>query len=265
VGDYHYRETPCPAGDAGCAGTPSGDNWGVWSADFFEPAAPLLKTAPWIFVRGNHELCGRGGKGWFRFLDAAPTVLDCPAMTSAYTIHLDGLDLAVLDSAATEDTSAPADLVAQFARNMAAATTAATGPFWILTHRPVWALSPVPGQTDLGPLNRTEQAAVDPAIPPALAMVMSGHVHTFASYDFGVARPAQLVVGTGGSTTDTMTLPAGSKVTIDGMTANAFALTRFGYLVLDRAPGGWDGTLYQAGDDQVLARCRIAGRTLACH
>jgi hypothetical protein len=30
VGDYHYRESPCPAARAGCAGSPYGDNWAVW-------------------------------------------------------------------------------------------------------------------------------------------------------------------------------------------------------------------------------------------
>ncbi len=63
VGDYHYRENPCPAGRSGCAGSPYGDNWPVWLADFLEPAAPLLGAAPWVMVRGNHELCRRGGHG----------------------------------------------------------------------------------------------------------------------------------------------------------------------------------------------------------
>lgn len=35
VGDYVYRESPCPAGEAGCAGSPHGDNWATWDADFF--------------------------------------------------------------------------------------------------------------------------------------------------------------------------------------------------------------------------------------
>jgi hypothetical protein len=55
VGDYLYRESPCPTGDAGCAGSPHGDDWPAWKADFFAPAAPLLATAPFIVVRGNHE------------------------------------------------------------------------------------------------------------------------------------------------------------------------------------------------------------------
>ena len=62
VGDYHYRESPCPPGNRGCAGATVGDNWSSWMEDFFIPAAPLLQAAPWVFVRGNHELCARGGK-----------------------------------------------------------------------------------------------------------------------------------------------------------------------------------------------------------
>lgn len=42
VGDYLYRESPCPASDAGCKGSPYGDNWNTWKADFFKPAAALL-------------------------------------------------------------------------------------------------------------------------------------------------------------------------------------------------------------------------------
>jgi len=55
VGDYHYRETPCPPDHPGCAGSPYGDTWAVWQRDFFNPAAPLLAVAPWVLVRGNHE------------------------------------------------------------------------------------------------------------------------------------------------------------------------------------------------------------------
>ena len=39
VGDYYYREAPCPAGNEGCAGTPYGDNWGAWNADWVRAGA----------------------------------------------------------------------------------------------------------------------------------------------------------------------------------------------------------------------------------
>ena len=72
VGDYHYRETACPAGDPACAGSPWGYGWDAWEADLFAPAQPLFAAAPWIVVRGNHESCFRAGQGWWRFLDPRP-------------------------------------------------------------------------------------------------------------------------------------------------------------------------------------------------
>jgi hypothetical protein len=268
VGDYHYRETPCPAGVAGCAGTPSGDKWAVWSKDFFEPAAPLLAAAPWVMVRGNHEACARAATGWFRFLDPGPPPAACTDFTAPYAVHLDGFGLAVLDSAATKDATDDPALARQFGAAFAAVATGMSGPFWLVTHRPVWAL--VPGETPgadasiLSPLNLTEQAAIDAEIPANLDMAVSGHVHTFATYDFAAALPAQMVVGMGGSLYDRMALAPGTPVDIDGRRAHAFAITDYGYLVMDRVDGGWDGTLYKAGNDQVLARCAFRGRAATC-
>ena len=93
MGDYNYRGTPSTVeitnadGDtqrrriynaggyargASChtngpytgqnsPGSRTPDTWAAWQADFFEPAATLLQAAPWVFARGNHELCSRGG------------------------------------------------------------------------------------------------------------------------------------------------------------------------------------------------------------
>src|SRR5665213_531720 len=64
LGDYLYRESPCPPGVTGCAGSPYGDNWASWDADFFAPVTPLLAAAPWVIIRGNHEDCARAGNGF---------------------------------------------------------------------------------------------------------------------------------------------------------------------------------------------------------
>src|SRR5262249_32984226 len=37
VGDYVYRAAPCPGAWARCAGSPWGDTWAAWEADFFAP------------------------------------------------------------------------------------------------------------------------------------------------------------------------------------------------------------------------------------
>ncbi len=76
VGDYLYRESACPAGNQGCAGSPWGDNWTTWQADFFTPAAPLLAAAPIVLARGNHEDCKRAGPGWTRL--QGPAAFDRP-------------------------------------------------------------------------------------------------------------------------------------------------------------------------------------------
>ena len=103
VGDYYYRETPCPPGERACAGSPFGDKWPTWRAEFFDPARPLLNAAPWVFARGNHESCSRGGRGWFRLLDAGPAPLACPATSPTFKVDLGDLNLYLVDSADAAD------------------------------------------------------------------------------------------------------------------------------------------------------------------
>jgi hypothetical protein len=268
LGDFYYRESACPAGRAGCAGSPYGDNWPTWRAELFEPAAPLLAAAPWVMVRGNHELCRRGGTGWFRLLDPYPFGPGDPARpkcvdrTEPYLVSVGGLDLLLLDSADADDFLAPPDKVAAIAERFAALLPNAPPHAWLLTHRPIWAMA----QGELSGLtsNQTLQGAIRGHVPPTLDLVLSGHVHDFLSYEFGPERPAQLIVGTGGD----ILFPLGAApivgVEIDGMTVRrGFAAARFGYFIMERSATGWDGTFY-APDDAVIARCRLSGRELDC-
>ena len=270
VGDYWYRETPCPAGDVRCAGSPSGDNWSAWDAEFFAPAAPLLDGAPWVFARGNHESCERGGAGWFRLLDQAGRPAGCPGRSAPFRVRMGDTSLYVLDSADTADTSAPPGLVQAFARQLDAfGSELGQGRGWIITHRPVWGLTPVARLGPLGAvqvgLNRTEQAAVRGRAMAGVQMIVSGHIHHFAAYDFGAARPSQLIAGTGGDVgepADTPKIQAG-QVSIDGMDAQGFAFERYGYLYLERQGADWVGDFHDL-DDKVVANCRLHGRSLRC-
>ncbi|HEV8680044.1 MAG TPA: metallophosphoesterase, partial [Stellaceae bacterium] len=262
LGDYHYREAACPPGRAGCAGSPYGDNWPTWQADFFDPAAPLLAAAPWVVVRGNHELCRRGGKGWFRLLDPYPDRPDCVDRTEPYRLSIGGLSLFVFDGADADDFLAIPDKVTAYAAQLAPLLADAPPNAWLLTHRPVWSMA----QGDLVGLtgNHTEQQAIRGQVPAGLDLVMSGHLHDFISYEFGPERPAQLIVGTGGDTLLPLSRAPIVGAEIDGMPVRkGFASARFGYFILERNGVGWDGTLY-APDDSVIARCRLAGRELDC-
>ena len=271
VGDYYYRESPCPAGRAGCAGSPWGDNWNSWNADFFAPAQPLLKAAPWVMVRGNHEDCQRGGPGWFLLLDGAAAPLTCPAESAPMVIDAGGLEFYVLDSSGTDDRYAPPGPVAKFSAQLdALKTTPPTAPAWILAHRPIWGLVPVASAGPIGPLevpiNATEQAAAKGRDLKGVQMVVSGHIHHFASFSFKGDRPPQLIVGTGGDIGEPGDTPRflDGAVGMDGMSAERFGFDRYGFLVLDKTTGGWAGAFYDVRD-RPIASCALSGRALPCH
>jgi Calcineurin-like phosphoesterase len=264
VGDYYYREAPCPAGNSGCAGSPHGDNWAAWKADFFDPATPLLAAAPWVMVRGNHELCRRGGKSWMQLLDPRAALPACTDTSPPYRLHIGGLDLLIFDSADADDFKTKPEKVATYATQLAQLLANAPLHSWMVTHRPVWALA----QGNLGgkTLNLTEQTAIKGHVPAGLDMVLSGHLHDFISYSFGPQRPSQLIVGVGGDTLLDFANTTLLGVEIDGMkTSKRFALERFGLFIMERSGDGWNGTLYAPDNETVLAQCMIAGRDLDCH
>jgi hypothetical protein len=291
VGDYYYRESPCPATTPGCSGSPHGDAWPSWEADLFTPVAPLLTSAPWIFVRGNHEQCWRGADGWFRFLDAGATPQRCEddIATPAFTVRIDGLTLNVMDSADTEDVTAPANLVALWNKQLDELGSATeTGHGWILTHRPIWGVDPKvvgkprPGGKDAAteaegmapllpgfnavdfPVNHTEQVATDTRKLAGTDMVLAGHVHLFTTLSFGASRPVQLIVGNGGDNPNIAVAgPPTRTETIDGMSASVYQLQRYGYFVMDRTKDGWHGTAYSI-DDIILGTCNFIGRQASC-
>ena len=258
VGDYYYREKPCPVGEAACAGSPYGDKWATWKAELFDPAAPLLAAAPWVFARGNHEDCDRGGAGWFRLLDAAPTAKTCPAEASSWAVDLGGVRLLMVDSADTEDATAPADKVAAFTARLGILKENRGRPAWIVTHRPFWFAARRGDVLVDGVTNATERAAAKDADLTGVQLVLSGHVHDFTAMEFGAGRPPQLIVGTGGDLLESGDKPPpliGSTV-VDDLPTQAFSMGRFGYFVFDRHGREWLGGFHDL-TDRLVARCRL--------
>jgi hypothetical protein len=264
VGDYHYRETPCPAGDAGCAGSPFGDNWAVWRADFFAPAETLLRIAPWVFVRGNHEECERGGHGWSRIIapDAFAEGPGCNPPSKPFVAHLPGLALAVVDvSSAGEDTvdAAQADEFRRQYRGLADAV-----PTWILQHRPIWS----PGGVFAGKLlgdNRTLEAAAQDSLPANVTMILSGHHHLFQVLSYRTGQPVQVVVGHGGdylnrpTSLDPATWTFGPVAVESGINQAG----AFGFAMMEKQGDGWRLTDYDKFGVAVRA-CTLTGRAAVC-
>lgn len=273
LGDYHYRETACPAGNLGCAGSPFGDTWAVWRADFFRPAEPLLATAPWVAVRGNHEECSRGGKGWTRTLDPRPFDSGTPCIAESatpYLVALPGLALAVLD-VATADEDQVSRVQAQAYRGQLQGVGQALrgGPGWLLLHRPIWSAEAMKGGQAVGANETLAAAAQDGGVPAGVSVMLSGHHHTFQvlNYDPAANLPPQVVAGHGGDYADEGVPddPAGLEIlgvrVTSGMNQHGY-----GFLLLERAgpPGSaWTATSHDMRGNPVRT-CTIATRMVTC-
>ena len=288
VGDYHYRETPCPPGNAGCAGSAWGYGWDAWDADLFAPAAPLFAAAPWAVVRGNHENCGRAGRGWFRLLAPEPMTHghDCidPADDDAgdtsptYAVPLGkGARLVVMDLAIASDKAeaglASAARFAAAARDLA--SLAQGSRFTMMaTHKPMLAFSAAvrDGRVTLRPGNGAIQAAfaANGGINRPVDLLLSGHTHLWEQLSFVRGAPSQFVTGFSGTQEDVVPLPESlpaDATPAPGLSVASYSAWThgFGWMSLERdgGPDRWRATVHALGGT-VMRRCTIRGRASRC-
>jgi Calcineurin-like phosphoesterase len=265
VGDYHYRETACPPGNAGCAGSPWGYGWDAWDADVFTPAKPLFAVAPWIVVRGNHESCNRAGQGWWRFLDPRPLVLgrDCndavndnigdfsdpyaiPFAADAQFIVFDSSKVGVAPLAAT-------DLMYRIymaQMRLGFEQGAGTAHNIFMNHHPILGFAPNPGQTPTGlyPGNGSLQSVLVPIngerlFPSNFDALLSGHNHLFEVVSYSTPQPTQLISGNGGAWADVALpreLPKGATPSPGALIGSIVSTNQSGFMTIERSTdSGW--------------------------
>ena len=254
VGDYLYREEPCPPGNTGCEGSPSGDNWPSWNADFFAPAAPLLAAAPWVILRGNHEDCQRAGLGFLRLLgqDAFDPAAPCNPHLAPFTVSLGGVTLAAMDNADAPDTSIDDRLVPLYEKEFQD-LAALPAPLWYAGHRPIWAAISGPLNIPIGGNATIIAAASKTPLPPNIALMLSGHIHTFEAINYEGAVPPQIVAGNGGDNLDIT--PANLKGAIfqgrSGVSVkDGLSVGGFGFLMMTRRDADWTIDLYDSAGRQ---------------
>lgn len=268
VGDYHYRESPCPPHFAGCAGSPFGDNWATWQADFFTPAAPLLAAAPILAVRGNHEGCGRAWQGWQRALSAFAFSPACIPHEPLFTLDIGAVRLAVMDDATAPETSVNKTDLPLYTSEIAS-LAGIPAPVWFVHHRPIWAAVTGPLGIPAGG-NRTLIAAAAAAggiaaagealIPGTVELQLSGHIHSFEVLNYDKGVPPQIVAGHGGDNLHvtpqnlwgTVFLGDSHVRVTDGLSVDGF-----GFLIMTKAETGWTLDLYDSDGNQTR-QCRFA-------
>jgi len=184
VGDYHYRESTCPPGQKICEGSVGGDNEESWAQDFFNPAGPLLGSAPWIFVRGNHELCRRGGEGWFHFLDSRPLEKQCRDRTQPLFERWGRQAFTVIDSADEQNINESLKTLASDQQ----------GEGWLFSHRPFLTSELQGKEKVILPVFWSE--------PGRISSVIAGHRHLFHFQPGKDGLPPEMVTGNGGALLD---------------------------------------------------------------
>ena len=299
MGDYNYRGTPdtinivgfpdevtvYDAGDNATQGlcqNPGGyfgqnspgslspDNWVDWQADFFTPAKTLLEAAPWIFARGNHELCSRAGTGWFYLLDSNSKLLggyakqlSCPKtdndqsliFSPPYLVNLGLLDIVVLDSANACDSGLlhSDSYVNQF--NLIRGLIGNSGiaqQTWVQTHRPLWGVEQLDTIGVCGSQNSDKYCFVNQTLqyadnqsplPESVNLVVSGHMHRFQAVSFLESHPDQLIVGNSGVKLANTFPKETTQLTIDGDEAIVTGVSDFGYMSISINKSHWTGNL----------------------
>jgi hypothetical protein len=291
VGDFQYRENQCPAGNPGCAGSPWGYGWGAWQADFFGPGDALLKVAPWVMVRGNHESCARAGQGWWRMLDPRPLLpgRDCNDAANdemgdysdPYAIPLGGdAQLIVLDTSNTSSGIVPAGDIRQIKYrdlyNKLEILSQQASYNIATNHHPILGFSAnqdKQGTVQLLPGNQGMQSifgAINPLIiPPRVNALLSGHVHAWQEVSFSSPHPTQFVAGFSGTMEDVVPLPVKLP---PGVTPAPGAVVEhhsswvngFGFMTMERKGAKqWEVKVWDSTGRQVNI-CVIDGNRSAC-
>jgi hypothetical protein len=284
VGDYQYRDNPCPPGNTACTGTPWGYGSDTWDADLFVPARSLLRAAPWVMVRGNHETCNRAGQGWYRYLDPNPydatgvKSCDDPANDTVgnyndpWAVSFGDTQFVVFDSAnAPKAVFNPANFQ-PYTAELAATATLSTPSFLNIfaVHHPVLGYSAGNPPTIGNPGLQSVMNNSFPGnyYPPNTGLAMHGHVHDFQALNFSSNHPATFVAGNGGDNLDAA-FPANgtnfnpnSDLPAAGTAISSVAFSNtFGFMIMDRVGAvgdkNWKFTSYRT-DGSIIAICTMA-------
>ncbi len=267
-------------------GSPRPDIWSNWQYDFFESAKELLPTAPWVFARGNHELCSRAGVGWFYFFGPGSALsgagmkqMQCPdqgqwseqkegmapgasgfiKMITPYRLSVGKAQLWVMDTANACDAYSGNELTGQYTDQYNSLAAEPGSDIWIMTHRPLWGYQK-PSEVPASKMLQVALAnSTKTALPSSVTLSLAGHMHTYESLSFlnNSDRPPQVVIGNSGVELSKHPKPDyfTNTVQVDNEAATGNTIGQYGYLSIQLGTNGaWTGVMNNTSK-QVILNC----------
>lgn len=217
------------------------DAWDTWKAEFFDPAMPLLKGAPWLMVRGNHERCGKFGDaplGYYLFFDIGSTKgLNCAddgELTATYAVDISSDQRVIVSDSATawavwakkrndnlgtgmkeelkekeiqQDSDALDDVKKMLRQVANLAAGAGSRDVWFTTHVPVFSVGACTEKNPLECYSDPASAVMRQAWyeladqSPKVDTILAGHLHLFQVAEV-TGQPLQIISGAGGVNID---------------------------------------------------------------
>jgi len=249
VGDYHYREQ-CSEGKICRNYTETiGYGWKAWEADFFQPSEKGFTSAPWLFIRGNHEDCNRAWEG-YKLLSEQTWEQPCVAYEKTEYLQIGNLLIVNLDTASISDNPEKAENETfweqQFKDIEKTITASGAQQVWLITHKPVTALVDDYKAGLVATNPHLQKAFAKTGLKNKIDFMIGGHIHNtqfLRAQDF----PTQIVVGNSGTSLDSsqkfLDRDAILKTKFGGLTIKEyFSDTKsghsFGYATLSKSVDG---------------------------
>jgi hypothetical protein len=136
----------------------------------------------------------------------------------------------------------------------------ASGPTWLLQHRPIWSASGTIGG------NKTLAAAAAGLLSANIELILSGHHHIFQVLNYDGDLPVQIVSGHGG---DLLNLgpssdPAGWVINGVKVKSGVNKHGTFGFAIFEQQNEGWQLTSYDR-HGTTLTTCLLVGCFANCN
>lgn len=250
MGDYSYRNKYDTQEDAI---KNKSLQWFFYKQDFFEPASDMLRSAPMLFIRGNHDKCDLMGDAWFLFLDSENYKEECLKKSSTYTLKINDLNFMVFDSSETPSgTEYSAESLKKYKSYFASDIKNLKGKAWLLIHHPVIGLK------ELAHDEPFYHKVPTPIIynsflkdySKKLPISISGHFHLMADIKRNSDGLEQFIVGNSGTFIHQAKRPSYTYITKDNERVQA--RVKSGYLQFDReSKNEWKVTAYSLDGEEL--------------